>query len=92
MSLLAELEEMVVARHQRDDDLTSRDLQDRMRTEILEAEAKAWDSLSRYKFWMFGYYASRVVFLSQLQGGRRRNPFKALVELARVRQETGRKP
>lgn len=60
--------------------------------EILEAEraaaaAQAWAALGRYKFWMFGYHAARVVTLDRLihrAGGRRQpNPFVELVRLAR---------
>ena len=54
-------------------------------TALNEAERKAWDALARYKFWMFGYYAGRWVFLNRLIGGRspRGNPFKPLVAIAR---------
>jgi hypothetical protein len=57
-----------------------------------EAEVKAWDSLARYKFEMFGYWASSWVKFNQalpklLRAG---NPFKRAVVLARsVRDEQG---
>ena len=49
------------------------------------AERKAWDSLARYKFEMFGYHASAWVKYNQLLPKllRSRNVFKRAVELAR---------
>jgi hypothetical protein len=53
-----------------------------------EAEHKAWDSLARYKFWMFGYWAAIWVHLNRVAGGKRRpNPFKRLVTCARSRNQ-----
>src|SRR5688500_17831395 len=52
-----------------------------------DARRQAWDALARYKFWMFGYHAARVVFLGSLigrnGGPRLANPFKELVMVAR---------
>lgn len=50
-----------------------------------EAEQQAWSSLARYKFWMFGYHAAQWVLLNRLaeQKDRQRNPFAALVRVAR---------
>ncbi len=50
-----------------------------------DAEVKAWDSLGRYKFEMFGYWANSWVKFNQalpklLRSG---NPFKRAVDLAR---------
>ncbi len=59
-----------------------------------EAEQKAWEALYRYKFWMFGYYASRWVFLARLwrqeTNERLANPFRPLTEAARkhLKEET----
>lgn len=61
----------------------------RIALELREAERKAWLSLSRYKFWMFGYYAARWVFLSRFQPNRLANPFRCLVEIARLRADDG---
>lgn len=49
------------------------------------AELKAWDSLARYKFEMFGYWASSWVKFNQVLPRRLRlsNPFKRAVVLAR---------
>jgi len=48
-----------------------------------EAERKAWDSLSRYKFMMFGYWAGLWVHLNRLCNNKAPNPFKSFVEMAR---------
>lgn len=51
--------------------------------ELAEAEAKAWDALSRYKFWMFGYWASVWVHLNRIGSFNRPNPWRELVMAAR---------
>ena len=51
--------------------------------EMVEAERKAWDSLSRYKFMMFGYWAAVWVHLNRLDGRPMPNPFRELVKIAR---------
>jgi hypothetical protein len=48
-----------------------------------EAEAKAWDSLARYKFAMFGYWCGIWVHLNKISGQRRPNPWAELVKAAR---------
>ena len=50
---------------------------------IIEAESKAWDSLSRYKFQMFGYWAAIWVHLNKLSGRNEPNPWRNLVKQAR---------
>ena len=53
-----------------------------------EAETKAWDSLARYKFVMFGYWAGVWVHENQLMeiwGETDPNPFRELVAAARQR-------
>jgi len=52
--------------------------------ELDAAEREAWKALARYKFWMFGYFAARWVFLNRMLGAKRPNPFKRLVAMARV--------
>lgn len=47
-----------------------------------EAERKAWDSLSRYKFQMFGYWAAIWVHLNRIGAFNRPNPWKNLVKIA----------
>ena len=52
-----------------------------------DAQRQALDALSRYKFWMFGYHAARVVYIGslihRLSGPRLSNPFAPLVHVAR---------
>lgn len=66
--------------------------------ELNEAEYKAWDALSRYKFQQFGYWAAIWVHLNRLGEFNRPNPFKRLVKSAQVilvknvRQKIGTKP
>lgn len=48
-----------------------------------EAEVKAWNSLSRYKFSMFGYWSGIWVHLNRISGERFPNPWKNLVDIAR---------
>jgi len=55
--------------------------------ELAEAEAKAVDSLARYKFAMFGYWAGIWVHLNRISGQNRPNPFKVLVNLAKELRE-----
>ena len=52
--------------------------------ELNDAEKKAWDSLSRYKFQMFGYWAAMWVHLNRIGHFRRANPFGGLVRSARI--------
>lgn len=48
-----------------------------------EARIKAWESLQRYKFQMFGYWAAIWVHLNRVGGFREPNPFRDLVIHAR---------
>jgi hypothetical protein len=48
-----------------------------------EAVEKALDSLSRYKFLMFGYWAGVWVHLNQIDDRKEPNPFKHLVTESR---------
>lgn len=59
------------------------ELQAELVRELDEAERKAWDSLARYKFQMFGYWAAIWVHINRLSGLRRPNPWKCLIETAR---------
>lgn len=58
---------------------------------ISEAEVKAWQSLARHKFQMFGYWASILVHLRKIAGVRGSSPFRDLVTLARHRSYTPQK-
>lgn len=53
--------------------------------ELDQAEARAWDALSRYKFQMFGYWAAIWVHLNRISGEKRPNPWKGLVGAAKAR-------
>jgi len=55
--------------------------------ELVQAEKKAWESLARYKFMMFGYWAAIWVHLNKIGNFRRPNPFKGLVGVAKARRE-----
>lgn len=59
-------------------------IEDRLLLEMKEAEQKALDALSRYKFWMFGYWAGIWVHLNRLSGKKHPNPFKNLVLQAKT--------
>ena len=48
-----------------------------------EARAKAWDSLSRYKFLMFGYWAAIWQHMNELCEVKQKSPFRALVHEAK---------
>lgn len=58
-------------------------------TELDVAELKAWQSLGRYKFVMFGYWAGIWVHLNRIGGFKRRNPWFALVQIARNEHQPG---
>lgn len=51
-------------------------------SEMMDAEVKAIDALSRYKFVMFGYWAGIWVHLNRISGKKHPNPFKRLVREA----------
>lgn len=51
---------------------------------LAEAEEKAWDSLARYKFQMFGYWASIWVHINRAGGFHRPSPFGGVVRLAKM--------
>ena len=53
-----------------------------LEAELYKAETKAWESLARYKFMMFGYWAAIWVHLNKIGNFNRPNPFRPLVELA----------
>ena len=55
-----------------------------------EAYEKAIDSLARYKFMMFGYWAAIWVHLNLLDNKQEGNPFRELVVMARKIQEQER--
>jgi hypothetical protein len=60
----------------------------RLKDHLAEAEAKAWDSLGKYKFQMFGYWAAIWVHLNRIGGFKRPNPWRQLVKFARENART----
>jgi hypothetical protein len=54
-----------------------------LQTELDVAEANAWDSLGKYKFMMFGYWAAIWVHLNRIGNFKRPNPWRSLVVAAR---------
>jgi hypothetical protein len=58
-------------------------MREKIEAEMNVAEEKAWDSLGRYKFQMFGYWAAIWVHLNRLGEFRRPNPWRDMVGLAR---------
>lgn len=60
------------------------DLRASLEADLVEAERKAWDSLARWKFWMFGYHAADVVKIKRRLGRGREPIFKELVIVARA--------
>jgi hypothetical protein len=62
-------------------------IEPKMADALAEAEAKAIDSLARYKFQMFGYWAAIWVHLNRISGAKRPSPFSALVHAARTQRK-----
>ena len=56
---------------------------DRIRQLMATQERKAWTSLCRYKFEMFGYHSSRWVMLNRLLPNPQPNPWHELIQFAR---------
>ena len=65
------------------------DLPARLRADLAEAEEKAWDSLARYKFQMFGYWSAIWVHLNRVGRFGRPNPWRELVKHAREKRKKG---
>src|SRR5690349_2413107 len=55
----------------------------RIKDKMLEAEMKAWDALSRYKFLMFGYWAAIWVHYNKLLPKKQESPFRSIVRFAK---------
>ncbi len=60
--------------------------------ELSAKETAAWDSLSKYKFIMFGYHAAIWVTLNRIHRCHQRNPFLDVVKLAKLKIEKIRHP
>jgi hypothetical protein len=63
--------------------LEKKDLEVGISNSMAEAYEKALDSLGRYKFLMFGYWAAQWVKLNSLLPNPRPNPFCSLVKYAK---------
>jgi len=61
-----------------------------IREQMNDAVIKAWEALSGYKFWMFGYHAGRWVNYNRLLAApdRQPNPFRSVVMVAREKIDT----
>lgn len=55
----------------------------RLKEHKQEAYERAIDSLARYKFMLFGYWAAIWIHLNQIDDKKERNPFKSLIDEAR---------
>lgn len=64
-------------------DVDATTLRARLERDLAEAERKAWDSLARWKLWMFGYHASDAIKIKRRLGRGREPFFKELVQIAR---------
>ncbi len=60
------------------------DISEGLARDLDEAEAKAWESLAKYKFMMFGYWAAIWVHQNRVGRFRRPNPWQSLVRQARM--------
>jgi len=65
---------------------------DKILNELSAKETAAWDSLSKYKFIMFGYHAAIWVTLNRIHRCHQRNPFLGVVKLAKLKIEKRRYP
>jgi len=67
--------------------LEKKDLEISISNAMADAYLKAFDSLGRYKFLMFGYWAGQWVKLNSLLPHPQPNPFAGLVIFARERPD-----
>ena len=67
--------------------LEKKDLEVGISNRMADAYVKAFDSLGRYKFLMFGYWAAQWVNLNSLLPTPHPNPFRALVKFAKERPD-----
>jgi hypothetical protein len=63
-----------------------------MAHDIAVAEWKALDSLARYKFMQFGYWAAIWVHLNRISGATLPSPFTTLVTKGRELRDARQKP
>jgi len=60
--------------------------------ELSAKETAVWESLSKYKFIMFGYYAAVWVTLDRIHRFYQGNPFLDVMKLAKLKVEKIRYP
>ena len=60
--------------------------------ELSAKETAIWESLSKYKFIMFGYHAAVWVTLDRIHRCHQGNPFLDVVKLAKLKVEKIRYP
>jgi hypothetical protein len=65
------------------EEMDNQNIKENLLKDLEEAEEKAWDSLARYKFQMFGYWAAIWVHLNRIGNFKRPNPWTDLVKLSR---------
>lgn len=58
-----------------------------VRFQMKERVRQAFNALAGYKFWMFGYHAAAWVNLNRLLSEKQPNPFRRLVQFARLERE-----
>ena len=58
---------------------------------MAEAEHKAWDSLARYKFVMFGYWCGVWVNFNSVGEFKRPNPWSSLVRQAKPQAQVAKR-
>ena len=58
-------------------------MENKIKTKMEEAAGKAIDSLARYKFLMFGYWAAQWVNMNKLLDQPQPNPFRFFVQEAK---------
>ena len=58
-----------------------------VRDHMDEAEGKAWDALSKYKFQLFGYWAAFWAHLNHISGERHLSPFISLAKFGQERRQ-----
>lgn len=62
-----------------------------IRVEMSAAEHKAWDSLARYKFVMFGYWCGVWVHLNRVGEFNHPNPWSSLVQQAKPKAQVAKR-
>jgi len=91
MSLANEIDDRTVEEQLRDlgvEVIRKKSTETKIFDAMTDAEQKAWEALSGYKFWMFGYHAGRWINYNKLLDKPLANPFRDAVNLARNKIDT----